>query len=75
MQNPPLPPANSTCAGPVTLPLSCVVSFLLPCASPDFFLQLADPRNPVAAFMGAANLHPTDWFKPFKPDRINDHVL
>jgi hypothetical protein len=24
--------------------------------------------------MGTANLHPDDWFKPFKPDHISDHV-
>ena len=42
-----------------------------PCSLPN-----AHPRPEQAAveIMGAANLHPSDWFLAFKPDRAADHV-
>jgi hypothetical protein len=36
-------------------------------------VQLIEP-SAVTLMLDTANLHPDDWFKPFKPHRIRDHV-
>ncbi|KAF6257477.1 hypothetical protein COO60DRAFT_1524008 [Scenedesmus sp. NREL 46B-D3] len=35
--------------------------------------QLADPSG-LTEMMGTANLHPDDWFKPFKREHTSNHV-
>jgi hypothetical protein len=31
-------------------------------------------NGPIQQMMDFANLHPDEWFKPFKSERVNDHV-
>eukprot|EP00775_Hariotina_reticulata_P006757 gene6757-6974_t len=43
----------------------------------DVLMLFSNPNiigSRVAAMMDFAHLHPRDWFKPFNPGRISDHV-